>query len=119
MCTVVHGDCGHHHAESSGFGVAEFVAVLAGLAGAGAGYVLLEAFWPVALVLWLATATLAAKRVRTGLRRGLGWLLRETAKVNPARTVPYLMRIRTRAPRLVLRAACETLPPAMKKRILA
>jgi len=52
------------------------------------------------------------------VQKGLGWLLRETAKVNPARTVPYLMRIRTRARRLVLRAACETLPPAMKKRIL-
>jgi 3-methyladenine DNA glycosylase AlkD len=53
------------------------------------------------------------------VQKGLGWLLRETAKANPARTVPYLMRIRTRAPRLVLRTACETLTPTMKKRILA
>jgi hypothetical protein len=74
MCTVVHGDCGCGH---SGFGLAEFVAVLAGLAAVGAGYVVLETFWPLALVLWLATAALAAKRVRRGLRRGLGWLLRE------------------------------------------
>jgi 3-methyladenine DNA glycosylase AlkD len=53
------------------------------------------------------------------VQKGLGWLLRETAKANAARTVPYLMRIRTCAPRLVLRTACETLPAAMKKRILA
>jgi hypothetical protein len=53
------------------------------------------------------------------VRKGLGWLLRETAKAAPARTTHYLMRIRTRTPRLVLRTACETLPPAMRKRILA
>jgi 3-methyladenine DNA glycosylase AlkD len=53
------------------------------------------------------------------VQKGLGWLLRETAKANAVRTVPYLMRIRTRAPRLVLRTACETLPLATKKRILA
>jgi len=53
------------------------------------------------------------------VQKGLGWLLRETAKADPARTVPYLMRIRTRAPRLVLRTACETLPPSTRKRILA
>jgi len=53
------------------------------------------------------------------VQKGLGWLLREAAKYNPKRTVPYLMRIRSRAPRLVLRTACETLPPATRKRILA
>jgi 3-methyladenine DNA glycosylase AlkD len=53
------------------------------------------------------------------VQKGLGWLLRETAKVAPTQTIPYFMRIRTRAPRLVLRTACETLPPATKKRILA
>ena len=52
------------------------------------------------------------------VRRGLGWLLRETAKADPARTVPYLMRIRSRAPRLVLRTACETLPAGVRRRIL-
>lgn len=52
------------------------------------------------------------------VQKGLGWLLRETAKADPARAVPYLMRIRTRAPRLVLRTACETLPLATRKRIL-
>jgi 3-methyladenine DNA glycosylase AlkD len=53
------------------------------------------------------------------VQKGLGWLLRETAKFNAKRTVPYLMKIRKRAPRLVLRTACETLPVAVRKRILA
>ncbi|MFZ0297878.1 MAG: DNA alkylation repair protein [Candidatus Sulfotelmatobacter sp.] len=53
------------------------------------------------------------------VQKGLGWLLRETAKFDAKRTVPYLMKIRRRAPRLVLRTACETLPPAVKKRVLA
>jgi 3-methyladenine DNA glycosylase AlkD len=52
------------------------------------------------------------------VRKGLGWLLRETAKFDPKRTVPYLMKIRERAPRLVLRTACETLPVSVRKRIL-
>jgi 3-methyladenine DNA glycosylase AlkD len=53
------------------------------------------------------------------VQKGLGWLLRETAKFNAARTIPYLMSIRTNSPRLVLRTACETLPPATRKRILS
>jgi 3-methyladenine DNA glycosylase AlkD len=53
------------------------------------------------------------------VQKGLGWLLRETAKADGKRTVPYLMSIRRRAPRLVLRTACETLPPSMRKRILS
>jgi 3-methyladenine DNA glycosylase AlkD len=53
------------------------------------------------------------------VQKGLGWLLRETAKYDPKRTVPYLMKIRARAPRLVLRTACETLPVAVRKRVLA
>ncbi len=52
-------------------------------------------------------------------QKGLGWLLRETAKADPKRTLPYLMRIRATAPRLVLRTACETLPTATRRRILA
>lgn len=52
------------------------------------------------------------------VRKGLGWLLRETAKFDPKRTVPYLMKIRETAPRLVLRTACETLPPTVRNRIL-
>jgi 3-methyladenine DNA glycosylase AlkD len=53
------------------------------------------------------------------VQKGLGWLLRETAKFDAKRTVPYLMKIRRHAPRLVLRTACETLPPTVRKRILA
>jgi 3-methyladenine DNA glycosylase AlkD len=53
------------------------------------------------------------------VQKGLGWLLRETAKYDARRTVPYLMKIREISPRLVLRTACETLPASLKKRILA
>jgi 3-methyladenine DNA glycosylase AlkD len=53
------------------------------------------------------------------VQKGLGWLLRETAKFDAKRTIPYLMKIRERAPRLVLRTACETLTAAEKKKILA
>jgi 3-methyladenine DNA glycosylase AlkD len=53
------------------------------------------------------------------VQKGLGWLLRETAKFDAKRTVPYLMKIRGRAPRLVLRTACETLPAGAKRKVLA
>jgi 3-methyladenine DNA glycosylase AlkD len=53
------------------------------------------------------------------VQKGLGWLLRETAKADRKRTVPYLLGIRQRAPRLVLRTACETLPASKRKRVLA
>jgi 3-methyladenine DNA glycosylase AlkD len=53
------------------------------------------------------------------VQKGLGWLLRETAKFDAPRTVPYLMKIRGHAPRLVLRTACETLPPEIRKRVLS
>lgn len=52
------------------------------------------------------------------VQKGLGWLLRETAKFDARRTVPFLMKIRGRAPRLVLRTACETLTPADRRRVL-
>jgi 3-methyladenine DNA glycosylase AlkD len=52
------------------------------------------------------------------VQKGLGWLLRETAKADPRRTIPYLLKIRNRAPRLVLRTACETLTAQNKNRIL-
>jgi 3-methyladenine DNA glycosylase AlkD len=52
------------------------------------------------------------------VQKGLGWLLREAAKANPEPTVTYLMTIRDRTPRLVLRAACETLPAATRQRVL-
>lgn len=53
------------------------------------------------------------------VQKGLGWLLRETAKFDAKRAVPYLMSIREQCPRLVLRTACETLPGPAKIRILA
>jgi 3-methyladenine DNA glycosylase AlkD len=65
----------------------------------------------------LSTSLLADKDDM--VQKGLGWLLRETAKSDARRTVPYLMKIRGRAPRLVLRTACETLPPSARKRVLA
>jgi len=52
------------------------------------------------------------------VQKGLGWLLRETAKADPKRTVPYLMKIRQRAPRLLLRTACETLPKPTRAKLL-
>ncbi len=52
------------------------------------------------------------------VQKGLGWLLRETAKFDAKRTVPYLMSIRKRSPRLVLRTACETLPATTRKILL-
>ncbi len=53
------------------------------------------------------------------VQKGLGWLLREAAKANPKQTVQYLMTIRDRTPRLVLRTACETVPTATRARVLA
>jgi 3-methyladenine DNA glycosylase AlkD len=52
------------------------------------------------------------------VQKGLGWLLRETVKADPKSTVPYLMKIRKNAPRLVLRAACETLAAPVRKEVL-
>lgn len=52
------------------------------------------------------------------VQKGLGWLLRETAKADPEKTVPYLVKIRARAARLVLRTACETLGSKDRERVL-
>jgi 3-methyladenine DNA glycosylase AlkD len=52
------------------------------------------------------------------VQKGLGWLLREWAKYRPAEAVPALVEIRHRAPRLVLRTACEKLGPTARVRIL-
>jgi 3-methyladenine DNA glycosylase AlkD len=52
------------------------------------------------------------------VQKGLGWLLREAAKANREQTVQYLMTIRERAPRLVLRTACETLPTKLQEAVL-
>ena len=52
------------------------------------------------------------------VQKGLGWLLRESAKADAKMTIPLLMGIRRKAPRLVLRTACETLKPADRRSIL-
>jgi len=52
------------------------------------------------------------------VQKGLGWLLREHAKADAGRAVPLLMKIRERAPRLVLRTACETLSPETRAQVL-
>ena len=53
------------------------------------------------------------------VQKGLGWLLREAAKANPEQTVAYLMTIRDRTPRLVLRTACETISQESRLRVLS
>jgi len=52
------------------------------------------------------------------VQKGLGWLLREAAKANHEETVAYLLKMRHRLPRLVLRTACETLSAAERSCIL-
>jgi 3-methyladenine DNA glycosylase AlkD len=53
------------------------------------------------------------------VQKGLGWMLREATKANAAQTMPFLISIREKASRLVLRTACETLNPEAKKEILS
>jgi 3-methyladenine DNA glycosylase AlkD len=52
------------------------------------------------------------------VQKGLGWLLRETAKYDAKRAIPYFMTLRKSCPRFVLRTACETLPTAAREKIL-
>jgi len=52
------------------------------------------------------------------VQKGLGWLLREMTKASRKAALPLLMSIRDRAPRLVLRTACETLPGPMRAKVL-
>ena len=53
------------------------------------------------------------------VQKGLGWLLREQAKYDRERALPVLRAIRAKAPRLVVRTACETLPEDLKAEVLA
>ena len=53
------------------------------------------------------------------VQKGLGWLLREYAKADAVSAVKLLMKLRARAPRLVLRTACETLPAETRAKVLA
>jgi 3-methyladenine DNA glycosylase AlkD len=50
--------------------------------------------------------------------KGVGWLLREQAKYDVENAMPLLRSIRARAPRLILRTACETLHPGLRTEIL-
>lgn len=52
------------------------------------------------------------------VQKGLGWLLRETARYDGPGTMPLLMSMRNDAPRLVLRTACERLTPEQRKKVL-
>jgi 3-methyladenine DNA glycosylase AlkD len=52
------------------------------------------------------------------VRKGLAWLLRETARYDAQRTMPLLLSIRESAPRAVLRTACERLTAEQRKRVL-
>ncbi len=52
------------------------------------------------------------------VQKGIGWLLREYAKADAKSALPLLMKLRDRAPRLVLRTACETLAPSAKAKVL-
>ncbi len=53
------------------------------------------------------------------VQKGLGWLLREWGKARPSEVMPLLLDIRSRAPRLVLRTACERLSHEVRRLILA
>lgn len=52
------------------------------------------------------------------VQKGLGWLLRESAKADAKLVVPFLCSLRDDAPRFVLRTACETLGLSERKRVL-
>jgi len=52
------------------------------------------------------------------VQKGLGWLLREWTRDHPEQALPFLMKIRIGAPRLVLRTACEKLGAGDRKRVL-
>jgi len=53
------------------------------------------------------------------VQKGLGWMLREAAKANPAQTIPFLISIREKASRLVVRTACETLSLSQRSQVLS
>ena len=53
------------------------------------------------------------------VRKGVGWLLKEGTRRQPDVIVRYLLANRHRTSRLVLRYACELLPPKTRARVLA
>ena len=52
------------------------------------------------------------------IRKAIGWVLRETAKQNPAIVIAWLLPRKTRASGLTLREACKHLPTEEKRKIL-
>lgn len=53
------------------------------------------------------------------VEKAVGWLLRELSRDHARLSVPYLMKVKARASRFVLRTACETLRPRDRARVLA
>ena len=53
------------------------------------------------------------------VQKAVGWLLKEAGQVRRQPVVSYLLRVRGRAPRLILRIACEKLPQRTRRRVLA
>lgn len=52
------------------------------------------------------------------VQKAVGWLLKEAGEARPREVVGFLLRVRRKAPRLVLRTASERLPRATRQRIL-
>lgn len=53
------------------------------------------------------------------VQRGVGWLLKEATKRRAKEVAAYLVANREKTSRLVLRYACEKLPPARRRVVLA
>jgi 3-methyladenine DNA glycosylase AlkD len=53
------------------------------------------------------------------VQKGVGWSLKETSRSHRAQVVRFLLRAKKRAPRLLLRTACEKLPARERRRVLA
>jgi 3-methyladenine DNA glycosylase AlkD len=52
------------------------------------------------------------------VEKAVGWLLRELSRDHARLSVPYLLKVKMRASRFVLRTACETLSPRDRARVL-
>ncbi len=52
------------------------------------------------------------------VQKGVGWLLKEATRLRPRQVVSYLVARRDQTTRLVLRYACEKLPPAQRRQVL-
>jgi len=52
------------------------------------------------------------------VRKGVGWLLRETARTEPEKVVEFCQKHEDKASRLILRTAAETMPEAWRVKLL-